>query len=587
MFCKNPPPGRIGLPTLVLFFALGHTCFGQCTFPDPGPGKRIKYLFEPIISAGKTSMRITLEFQGAGDGEAELEVPSDYAHQTDLGKAFTDLKALSQETTISETASPSRKKVHFPPNTLVRVSYVLIKDWNGPLDSGTRFRPILEPSYFQLLADTALIKPVFKRTAMVDAQFVWEHLPPGWSLATSFGTDEACQHFHGLWHRVTTALFVGGDYRIYRRSVNEKPLNFAIRGKWRFTDEEWISRVQEIIASERTFWHDNDFPYYLVTLAPFDQEGGSTGGSAYTDSFMMHLSRNATLSYVTLSILAHETFHIWNPYKMGGGRGEALYWFQEGFTVYYTDRMLFRAGMLSFPEYVERTNEKLRQYELSPAKNISNRDLTARYEKETSLNQVPYENGMMVAQWLDWHIRQHSGNRASLDTMMFELVRYGKNPRFQLTNHGLLRIAGQYLTRNDRRLLRRFVEDGETIPVPESVLGPCVHLETDAIPEFELGMDPEMLRGKNVVANVKSGSEAFKAGLRDGQKIIRTSVYWDDASKLVKLTVRAADGDHAFEYYPRGPLRNIPQFHLDPHYSPASTPGCTTTLQPAAQETRK
>jgi predicted metalloprotease with PDZ domain len=576
----------LAVQILLVFLALGRISLGQCAFTDHGPGTPVRYFFDPIITSGKTTMRITLEFQGSRDGKAELEVPTSYAGQTDLDKSFLDLKALSQQTTIADTALPSRKKVHFLPNTPVRISYVLVKDWDGPLDSGTRFRPILEPNYFQLLADTALIKPVLKGTALVDAQFIWEHLPSGWSLATSFATGDSCQHFRGLWYKVRTALFVGGDYRIYHTSVLGKPLNFAIRGKWIFTDQEWIDCVQQIIASERTFWHDNDFPYYLVTLAPFDQQGGSTGGSTYTDAFMMHLSRNGSLSYVTLSILAHETFHIWNPYKMGRGRGEALYWFTEGFTVYYTDRMLFRSGMLSFPEYVERTNEKLREYELSPSKNISSRELNARYEKDRSLNHVPYERGMMVAQWLDWRIREHSGNRVSLDAIIFELVRHAKDAKFQLTNHGLLRIAGKYLARRDRHLLRRFVQDGETIPVPESALGPCVHVETDAIAQFELGMDREMLMNKHIVANVKPGSEAFKAGLRDGQKIIRTSVTWNDTSKLIKLTVRAADGDHPFEYYPRGPLRNIPQFHLDQSYSP-NTPGCSATLQSVEQKVTK
>jgi predicted metalloprotease with PDZ domain len=586
MFRKNSLRSRICRPALLFFLALGQVSFGQCAFPTHDYGKLVKYSFEPIVADGKTTMRITLEFQGGHAGKAELELPSNYAGQTDLGKAFTDLKALSEQTTISDTASQSKKTVHFAPNTLVRISYVLVKDWNGPLDSGTRFRPILEQHYFQLLADTALVKPVLDRSTIVDARFVWQNLPSGWSLATSFGTGDPCQQFHGMWYKVGTALFVGGDYRIYHSSVAGKPLNLAVRGKWSFTDEEWISRVQEIIAAERTFWQDNDFPYYLVTLAPFDIEGGSTGGSAYTDAFMMHLSRNASLSYRVLSTLAHETFHIWNPYKMGGGRGQALYWFQEGFTNYYTDRMLFRAGLLSFPEYVERTNEKLREYELSPSRNISNRELTERYERDRSLSHVPYEQGMVVAQWLDWRIREHSGNRASLDTMMFELVEDGKNDKFQLTTHGLLHTAGKYLVGSDRRLLRQFVQDGATIPVPESALGPCVRLQTDAIPEFELGMDAQTLRDKHVVANVKPDSEAFKAGLRDGQRIVRTSVTWNDTSKLVKLTVRAADGDYAFEYYPRGPSRDIPQYHLDPSYS-ADTPGCTTTLQAPERKTAR
>lgn len=223
----------------LLIFALAPPSFGECTF-SASSGKAVNYSFEPIFVDGKAGMRTTLEFQGGNDGKAEIEIPSTYAGQTELGKAFTDLKAVSDETTISDTESPSKKLIHFPPSTLVRISYVLVRDWDGPLNAGTRFRPILKPDYFQLLADTALIRPVLDRLTIVDAHFIWQNLPGGWSLATSFGVDNPCQRFHGMWYKLGTALFVGGDYRIYHRSVDGKPLNFAIRGKWSFTDEEWI-----------------------------------------------------------------------------------------------------------------------------------------------------------------------------------------------------------------------------------------------------------------------------------------------------------------------------------------------------------
>jgi predicted metalloprotease with PDZ domain len=559
-----------GLIVCLLLALSSQASFSQCAHPPSTSGKILNYSFQPLIADGKLTLHITLEFKGGPDGNAELELPSEWAGQTHLEKAVTDLKAISDQTTISDTASPSRKNLRFPPNATVRISYVLVKDWAGPLNSGTRFRAVLEPEYFQFSANSALVHPEFELSTIVDVHFDWKELLPQWSLATSFGIDDRCQSFHGAWHHVQDALFAGGDFRIRRIAVADRPLIVAIRGKWTFTDDEWVSQVHKIIGMERTLWQDNHFPYYLVTLAPLASERGSTGGTALTNAFMMHLSRLDSLSYVVLSTLAHETFHTWNPYKMGRPGDVSVYWFQEGFTVYYADLILFRGGVLSLSEYVEHTNEKLRDYALLSERNISNADLSERYSKDRSLDKLPYWRGAVLALWLDWQIRHATRNRKSLDSLMLDLVHQAsgrrpphKKPDLPLTTERILRTARKYLNADSRRRLRQYVEQGETIPAPESALGACVQLRTDMIPKFDLGMDENTLRTKKLVAGVRQDSEAFKAGLRDGQQIIVSSVYWNDPLKPVKLTIRTAEGNRIFQYYPRGSESAVPQYHLD------------------------
>ena len=62
------------------------------------------------------------------------------------------------------------------------------------------------------------------------------------------------------------------------------------------------------------------------------------------------------------------------------------------------------------------------------------------------------------------------------------------------------------------------------------------------IPTFELGIDREALISQHTVSGVKAGSAAFEAGLRDGQQVTRTNIYWNDVSKPVQLTVRTEGG---------------------------------------------
>ena len=140
-----------------LLLALGsQASFSQCAPPPTTSGKILNYSFQPLLADGKMTLHVTLEFKGGREGQAELELPSEWAGQTHLEKAVTDLKAVSDETTISDTASPSDKNLRFPPNATVRISYVLVKDWAGPLNSGTRFRTVLEPEYFQVTSNAAL-----------------------------------------------------------------------------------------------------------------------------------------------------------------------------------------------------------------------------------------------------------------------------------------------------------------------------------------------------------------------------------------------------------------------------------------------
>src|SRR5207253_738640 len=79
---------------------------------------------------------------------------------------------------------------------------------------------------------------------------------------------------------------------------------------------------------------------------------------------------------------------------------------------------------------------------------------------------------------------------------------------------------------------------------------PCIRLATEALPLFDLGFDGDVLRSKKLVAGVREDSEAFKAGVRDGQEVLGMSIYWNDVSKPVRLTVRAASGRLRIEYFP-------------------------------------
>jgi predicted metalloprotease with PDZ domain len=571
--------------------------FGQCNFPAPASSNVVNYSFEPIVAQDRMSLQVTLEFKGGRTGKAKLELPSKWAGEKDVLKSITELTALSAQTTVSDTKSPAIKQLRFPPNSVVKVSYVLIKDWSGPLNAATRFRSDLSPEYFHIVGPTSLVGPKLDSFKTVEVRFDWSKIPESWSLASSFGTDERCQSFHGSWRDARNFLFVGGDYRTYHTTVSGNAVNFAIRGKWSFTDDEWISHVRKIIEYERDFWHDSNFPYFLITLTPFAQERGSQGGTALTNAFMEHLSRQDSISPNVLRQLAHENFHSWNPYKIGPvpDPEEQVSWFYEGFTGYYEALMLLRSGLETFPDYIQTLNANLRNYGMGEGIETSLDEFVRRHSGDKSaLSGLERRRGIVIAAWLDTTIRQESHNQSSLDDLMFYLVR--QNADFQQNHHGkpmvltnkrIFAAASIYLHKTSLDRLRYYAQNGGGIQLPENALAPCVQSRTEMIGKFELGFDRSSITSDTQkVVGVKPDSEAYKAGLRDGQQLLGWSIYNGDASKQVRLTIRTDNGKQVLTYYPQGTKSSVQQFVLDTGEYAVRPEACSAQLQPQQPTTK-
>jgi hypothetical protein len=155
----------------------------------PRPTIVLNYAFEPVVNDGKLVMRILLEFQSGPIETADLVVPTTWGDAKNLDKGITNLKNVQDA-------------------GHVRISYDLVKDWVVPPPRADH-HAILEPEYFEFNTQNGLVHPKFATTARVEVHFDWRKLPPGWSLATSFGTGDRLQSFRGTWG--------GSKQRAFRR----------------------------------------------------------------------------------------------------------------------------------------------------------------------------------------------------------------------------------------------------------------------------------------------------------------------------------------------------------------------------------
>jgi predicted metalloprotease with PDZ domain len=480
-------------------------------------------------------------------GTQTLALPSEWAGEK--LNAMSHLQATSAGTSLEGPSVSGEVVLHGPANHFVAVEYDLQRDWSGPLVNPLQFHPVLMPQYLEFTGSNALVRRVLSNNANETANFDWRDLPSTWTLATSFGTSEGpasrCQTYTGSWNRVQEGLYAAGDYRIHRFRINGQSAYLAIRGIWTFTDEEAIQDIQKTIGIVRDFWNDHTFPYYLVTVSPFDRDRGSADGSEFTNAFWMFVSNLDSLDGL-LPTLAHESFHTWNPGKMGtvpkGYDGNRIKWFREGPTDYYGQLLTYRAGLLSASDYVDSLNVALRRF---------------------AATDDEYVRGRVIALWIDGTIRSESAGRKSLDNVMFDLVRQKDQP---YTLERILAVIDRYLSPiSQARLQDAVIRHGAlAMPAQLPVLGSCAVATLGNYPTFDLGFDIDGSQAMKVVSGVVNGGPAFKAGLRNGDKLLGMSYSKHDPDRQARFTIASEGGSKRITYFPRGSPAQAWQYSLDP-----------------------
>ena len=357
--------------TMLVLYALAASCCrlpAECRFSAAPPGiRQVTYTFSPELSESSLVLHVALAFTEGATGTDRLRLPMQWAGEK-LG-SFKNLKVSSQGAKLEAGADSNEQVVHATPGHPVQITYDLIKDWNGPFVNPLQFHPVITSEYLEFTGSNALVQLQLSDQARETANFDWTSLPASWSLATSFGSTSAhpgrCQTYTGSWRDVNEGLYAAGDFRIRQFQIYGKPAVLAVRGDWTFTDEEAITKIQRVVGLVRAFWKDNRFPYFLVTLAPYDRDHGSSDGSAFTKAFWMFVSRRDSLNGL-LAQLAHESFHAWDPKRMGripsAYDDRVIRWFREGPTEYYAQLFTLRAGDQSAESYISSLNKDLRRF---------------------------------------------------------------------------------------------------------------------------------------------------------------------------------------------------------------------------------
>jgi len=408
---------RIGLCLLVLL-APGLALAVPAAQPAP-----LLYTLAPVIDGDTvTAIAIELQFRAGAGNETTLELPKEWGGKDKLYEALSDFQVHGAGASIRAGDKPEWRIVHHRANALLRVRY-LVHDAAGS-SGDNAYRPVVLPQRIAVIGQTVFAAPAGTRDEQ-PVEFRFKGFPKRWAFASDL------EHGHLDYRGLLESVTVAGDFRVLTRQIHGVPLRVAIQGQWPFQDAWFADQLAAISNAQYDFWKDAPRPY-LVTFTQLAIGSGTSGaGTGLGDAFAMFATADYDV-HDLVRTLAHEMTHTWIPARLGvmpeGPSNEALeYWFSEGFTDYYALRGLMRSRLWSVQDFAASFNLTLKRYAGSPARLAPNKQIGDGFWKDSNLQQLPYDRGLLFATRVDQELRRASQGMVSLDDVVLAMRhRYGE-----------------------------------------------------------------------------------------------------------------------------------------------------------------
>jgi len=247
----------------------------------------------------------------------------------------------------------------------------------------------------------------------------------------------------------TTATFTAPDFDVLYDSPilvgNQEALTFEVQGiphvfvasdLGNIDRQKLIADLQLIIMDATGIFGEIPYRRYAF-LAIGPGQGGLEHLNSVAFTFNAAELANPASYKRWLCFMAHEFFHLFNvkrirplalgPFAYDRENYSNLLWVSEGFTVYYEDLILNRAGLLSREEVLERRRTDIINFEKIPGRLFqsaaaSSFDIWSHFldwgENADNTTISYYDKGAALALLLDFKIRHETGNKKTLDDVM-------------------------------------------------------------------------------------------------------------------------------------------------------------------------
>ena len=300
-----------------------------------------------------------------------------------------------------------------------------------------------------------------------------------------------------------------------------------------------VSDLERIVKQAAAVFGDS-LPYQrYVFLALFAGEG--YGGLEHRDSTTLLMPRTSLTTESGyqdfLALAAHELFHAWNvkrmrpvefwEYDYEQENYTRLLWLMEGWTAYYDDLLLVRAGLTTQAEYLATMAKNVQNMRAAPGRfelslEESSFDAWIRLyrpdENTRNSSQNYYGNGAVAAMCLDLLIRRTTNGARSLDDVLQSLYQttfaQGRGYEVADVHRVIAEIAGSEVVDKLLELVT-----GPLDPKLDDLLSD-VGIKVQSCEANKPFLGVSFRAGTAVLASFSDGSPADTCGLAPGDELL-------------------------------------------------------------------
>jgi len=332
-----------------------------------------------------------------------------------------------------------------------------------------------------------------------------------------------------------------GNQEILTFEVKGIPHIFAVDDLGTFDREKFVADHKRMVEAAVAVIGEIPYSHYAFLVI-----GPGGGGLEHANSTALTLnpsSLNDPAGYRRwLRFVAHEFFHLYNvkrirpvalgPFDYDRENYTRLLWVSEGFTLYYEDLILKRAGLITREDVFEAARSNIANYENIPGHRFQSAAEASfdtwlhsfgRGDNAANTTISYYDKGAALGMLLDFKIRAETQNRRSLDDVMRALYQeYYKEKKRGFTDCEFRalceRIAGCPLA----EIFEVYVSTTKDIDYARylAYAGLAIDIQPKEAAGAYLGVSTREREGKLIISGVVWDSPAMHAGFSAEDEII-------------------------------------------------------------------
>ena len=367
-----------------------------------------------------------------------------------------------------------------------------------------------------------------------------------------------------------------GNQEILEFEVDSKKHFISLAGRGNYEGEKLVSDFKKIVETERDMF--DGLPYESFTfLINLVEKGG--GGLEHLNSFAVQFPRWSFTDKKKyedfLALVSHEFFHVWNVKRVRpAGLGPFDYhnevytkshWVTEGWTSFFDNLILIRAGLISDERYFEfldvEVNDVMyytgRFHQSLEQSSFDNWIKFYRRHENTRNDQVSYyKKGALAAMMLDIEIISSTDCEKCLDDVLRVLYEdYQNDPAAGYTDERVKEVCEDIAGKNLDDFWGKYVSGVDELPLNEylNLAGlEVVNKNDEGTVRLDVTLKPGTENFK--ISEVYAGGSAYESGININDEIIAIDDIRVNSRNMKKVLKNFKTGDTLTAFINRGVL---------------------------------